>query len=123
MLHLILMTKFEALDLDAANDMEAETRRQFPRRACDFCVAEIDDQLYPVKDWSMGGVLMQADNRKFQDGKTYPLYLKFKLGEDVREVQVHGSIVRRSDSQMAVCFNPLTRDQRADFMDVILTRH
>ena len=76
----------------------------YPRRECDKCVAVIDGMLYPVEDWSQGGMLMACDTRLFRMGQEMKTTLKFKLSSGIMDVAGTAKIVRKNDHQIGLQF-------------------
>jgi len=103
----------------ATNDNKELTRRRFPRRVKDICVADINGTTYPVQDWSQCGVLFTADGRAFEAGKDCAVVMKFKLADVVTEIPVTGVIVRASTKQVAVEFVDMTKKIEKAFAQVI----
>lgn len=103
----------------ATNDNAEQTRRRFPRRMKDVCVAEVDGTTYPVHDWSQCGVLFEADGRKFEDGAECDVTMKFKLSQNVTEIPVKAKIVRTSKKQVALEFAGMPKKIEKAFAKVI----
>lgn len=89
---------------NASNDNTAISRRRFPRRFKDTCVVEVAGALYPVKDWSMCGVMFEADGKLFDVGNHVTVILKFRLESDVIDIPVQADIVRKNARFVAVQF-------------------
>lgn len=102
------------------NNEPAHTRRNFERRNCDRCVCVIDGRLYPVENWSPGGLLVSADDRVFESEQpSFPLSMKFKLQDAVLDVPHAGKIVRKGNGRIAIEFQPVTERIRRNFQRVI----
>lgn len=95
------------------------TRRQYERRATDTCVGQIGEQLYPVENWSQGGVLLSGDNRFLGGKDVYDLTMRFRLRDRVLNVTQPAQIVRQAGTRTAMRFLPLTREVRNAFQSVI----
>ena len=95
------------------------TRRQYSRRACDQCVCVIDGSMYPVKNWSMGGVAIEADPRNFNIGDTITTQLKFKTATGIIDISQKAKIVRKTRQSVSMQFDPITAKTRTKFQAVI----
>lgn len=96
-----------------------KANRQYARRIEDRCVAIVNGKMYPVENWSSGGVLFTADDRFFSVGQEYPLILKFKLRERLLDVPHAGKIVRKQDNKVAVQFEPISQMIQSRFQQVV----
>lgn len=114
----MLQTLLSALKANTSNDAKA-TRRRNPRREVDRCVAVVHGQTFPIENWSLGGVLLSADERLFSIGREIDLTLKFKLRNTIIDVPVKSHIVRKTRSRVALQFEPLTLTIRRTFQQVI----
>lgn len=100
--------------------------RQHSRRSGDKCVSMIDGKMYPIENWSEGGVLITADDRLFALGQDVTLDLKFKLRDDMISIHQSGEIVRKNDNKIAIKFHELDKTSLNAFQHVIddfLTRN
>lgn len=93
--------------------------RVHERRTCDHCVIEMDGKMFPVKDWSYGGVLLTADNRLFAKNEAMNFKMKFRLPHAVHTIAHRGHVVRKTKDAIAVQFEPLTRDLRFSLQTVV----
>lgn len=89
------------------NDNVDVQRRSFIRRSSDTCLATVNGVPYPVKDWSLSGILIEADTRTFQEGQNLPMTIKFNVGTELINVDVTGTIVRKNARYVATQFDPL----------------
>lgn len=103
----------------ATNDNKELTRRRFPRRVIDVCVAEVNGTTYPVHDWSQCGVLFEADGRIFEQGAECKVVMKFKLSDAVTEIPVQAKIVRTGKTQVALEFTNVPKKTDQAFSKVI----
>lgn len=103
----------------ATNDNKEATRRRFPRRIKDVCVAEVNGTTYPVHDWSQCGVLFEADGRNFESGNECAVTMKFKLAKNVTEIPVKAKIVRAGKKQVALEFVNVPKKIEKAFAKVI----
>jgi hypothetical protein len=107
-----------SLKTTTSNDSDASRRRQ-PRREVDRCVAVIHGRTFPIENWSMGGVLISADERLFGVGRDMEFTLKFKLRNALIDVPLHGEIVRKTRGKVAVRFEPLSTTIKRSFQQVV----
>ncbi|MFK7840104.1 MAG: PilZ domain-containing protein [Bdellovibrionales bacterium] len=111
-------TFFAGLKADNTNE-QYSTRRRFSRRDCDHSVVIINNQVYPVENWSMGGVAINCDTRPFGVNTSVDLTMKFKLSEHVLKLPHTARIVRKSNHSVAFEFEPLTQRVRRGLQSVI----
>lgn len=95
---------------DMAAEDKMEVRRKFLRRRTDRCVSLIDGRMYPVQDWSMGGMKVTADGRLFSTHDEVDFTMKFKLRDEIVDVPHRARVVRRSQDSVAFEFIPLTAE-------------
>lgn len=93
--------------------------RTHSRRSGDKCVSMINGKMYPIENWSEGGVLVLADDRMFAVDQDCTITLKFKLREDVLDIQHNGKVVRKSDNKIALKFAPLDKTIHDSFQQVV----
>lgn len=98
---------------------EASSRRKFTRRRCDRCVAQIDEQTYPIEDWSLGGVRVFADSKMFSKGKKVTMNMKFKLRDRLIDIPLSGTIIRKAKNHIAIEFDALSAQIRSSFQCVV----
>lgn len=94
-------------------------RRNNVRRETDKCVAVLCGQTVPVENWSLGGVLMDGDDRLFAVGQNVEVTLKFKLRNMIMDITHYGQIVRKGSRKIAVAFEPIGLGTRRAFQHVI----
>lgn len=111
-------TLFSNLQADNTNEPEI-TRRRFSRRRCDQCVSVINGQPYPVEDWSMGGLMLNGDSRIFGVDETLDVTLKFKLQDQIIDVDHKARVIRKTADKIALEFAPLSRDIRSNLQNVV----
>tara|TARA_B100000745_G_scaffold295296_1_gene239230 strand:+ start:227 stop:589 length:363 start_codon:yes stop_codon:yes gene_type:complete len=102
-----------------SNDDDPSRRRRYVRRDQDVCVLEINGQTYPVKDWSMGGALIETYDKTTNIGDTVDFTIKFKLKDRVLEVPHSAQIVRKNKNYTALRFEALPGETRAVFDDIV----
>lgn len=95
------------------------SRRQHIRRHSDACVCDINGKTYPVLNWSLGGIQITADDRLFGIGQDVPVTLKFKIRSAITEVTHNARVVRKNPGKVAFQFEPLTRQARNAFQNII----
>lgn len=95
------------------------TKRRHARHNAPGCVSMIGKKLYPVQDWSVGGVLINADGRLFGIDNELDITVKFKLRDDILEIPHRGRVVRKTRDKVAFEFLPLTQTLQTKFQRVI----
>ncbi len=114
----MLQTLISSLKAGTSND-RSETHRRHPRRDVDRCVAVIHGQTFPVENWSLGGVLLHADERLFGREQDIELAIKFKLRNTILDISHRGQVVRKSPGKVAIQFEPLSQTINRQFQQVI----
>ena len=100
-------------------DDSQNSKRQFVRRHTDRCVAMIDGQIYPVENWSLGGILISADSRTFGMGDNIETTLKFMLRQQPVDVSGKARIVRKGNGNAALEFIENVEEIRKSLQQVI----
>ena len=98
-------------------------RRQYPRRSQDVCVCEINGQPYPVVNWSLGGILLQVDERLFAVDQDLYFTLKFKVGMHILDITHKARVVRKTPGHIALKFHTLPTFRRKQLQSVIKLDH
>ncbi|AGH98559.1 PilZ domain-containing protein [Micavibrio aeruginosavorus] len=106
------------LRANGSNDA-AETRRRYPRRHVDRCVASVNGSIFPIENWSFGGLQIMADERLFGIGQSVDMVLKFKLRNTIVDIDVRGTVIRKTADHVGVEFEPLSHTIRRAFQQVI----
>lgn len=101
------------------NDNVDVQRRRFERRSTDTCMISVNGMPYPVKDWSLSGVMFEADTRTFAMNENLPMTLKFHLNGIIASVDVTGRIVRKNSRFVATQFDPLSSKAQQTLHQVI----
>lgn len=117
----MLHTLLSSLRAGASNDTaerQANVRRH-PRRDVDRCVAVIHGRTFPVENWSLGGVLLVADERLFGKEQEIDLTIKFKLRNNLLDIPVKGTVIRKGLGMVAIKFEPFTQIINRQFQQVI----
>ncbi|MEZ5814983.1 MAG: PilZ domain-containing protein [Alphaproteobacteria bacterium] len=109
---------FSSLKADNSNEPSA-ARRKYSRRDCDRCVSVINGKTYPVENWSLGGVLLSADEREFSEQDEMNITLKFKLRDNIIDVPHAARVIRKGRNKIAFEFRPLTQQIRSNFQNVV----
>lgn len=104
---------------DSSGTDRPRARRMYERRSCDTCVSQISDQVYPVENWSQGGVLLSGDSKFLGTHQVYNLTMKFKLRDRILNVTQPARVIRIAGNKTAMQFLPLTNDIRHAFQNVI----
>ena len=100
-------------------DSSTHVKRKNARRADDRCVSIINGQMHPVENWSSGGMLITADERIFSIGQDCKFTLKFKLRDEMMEIDHNAKVVRKSPNRIALQYMPLTKDAQTSFQKVV----
>lgn len=111
-------TLFTSLKAENSNE-QAAARRRFTRRDCDKCVTEINGQIYPVENWSLGGFLIMADERAFGLKEDIESVMKFKLRDAIIDIPQRAHVVRKAKNKIAFEFEPISRVTRDRFQRVV----
>ena len=114
----MLQNLISSLKADTSNDA-TQTKRRYPRRSMDSCVVVIHGQTFPVENWSLSGLLLQADDRLFGIHQDIDFVVKFKLRNTILDVGHRGSVVRKADGKVALHFEPLSQTISRKFQQVI----
>ncbi len=93
--------------------------RQHPRRADDRCVSIINGQMFPVENWSSGGMQIIADDRLFAMDQDCVFTLKFKLQDEIMEIDHKAKVVRKGPQKIALQFLPLSKKAKEGFQKVV----
>lgn len=93
--------------------------RQHSRRSGDKCVSLIDGKMYPIENWSAGGMLINADERLFAIDQDCTITLKFKLREEMLDVTHKGKVIRKNDGKVAINFAPPSKKVSDSFQQVV----
>lgn len=94
-------------------------KREFPRRQADKCVAVINGQMYPVQNWSMGGVLIETDSRMFGNDNLANITLRFRIMDRMIDIPQPAHVIRKGRDHVAFAFEPLNEVTRKRFQNVI----
>jgi hypothetical protein len=115
------MTNFKSIKGNTSNDNHTtiQTRRQYPRRAHDVVMVNVDGHPYPVLDWSQCGVLFEGDSRFFAEDLNVNMILRFKVGNHIEDVKVSGKVVRTNNHTVAVTYSEAPEDIVETFNDII----
>ena len=114
----MLQTLLSSLKAGASNDSESSNRR-YPRRSVDRCVVVIHGRTFPVENWSLGGLLLQADERLFGKDQDIDLLIKFKLRNNILDVKHRGVVLRKAPGKVAIEFEPLSSMIKRQFQQVV----
>jgi hypothetical protein len=106
-------------ETERSGELDVVARRRYARRNVDRCVAVVGDKMYPVEDWSLGGVKIQGDGRLFTDEQQIDLTMKFKLRDEVIDIPHRGRVVRKTKENIAFEFLPLPVKMRGLFQQVV----
>lgn len=109
----------QLLDSMKTEPQAVKANRQHARRAGDRCVVLVNGKMHPIENWSSGGLLFVGDDRLFALGQDCDVTLKFKLRDDMINIEHKGAIVRKSDGKIAVRFAPISKKIQASFQQVV----
>lgn len=98
---------------------ENKSQRVHARRGGDKCVTLIDGKMYPIENWSNGGMLIAADERLFAIEQDCDVTLKFKLRDDMLDIPHKAKVVRKSANKIGLQFAPLSKKTNAQFQKVV----
>lgn len=104
---------------DQAQTIASHTKRTHARRQDDCCVVIVNGQMHPVENWSSGGLLMTADERLYSKEQDCVFTMKFKLRDEISEIDHKATVVRKSPNKVALQFLPLTKAVQSSFQKVI----
>ncbi len=90
-----------------ANSDSPSTRRRYERRGADLCMARLSGQSFPVRDWSLGGVQIDADSRGFQLGHMFDLTLSIRTRDRLWDITHTATVVRKNNETVALQYDPL----------------
>lgn len=110
-----IISSSEAENVTAAT----QRKRQHARRSDDRCVSIINGQMHPVDNWSTGGMLIAADERLFAIGQECTFTVKFKLRDEIMEVDHKAKVIRKVPNKIALEFLPLTKKSQSGFQKVV----
>lgn len=106
-------------DATSGRQPPEQHRRIYQRRANDLCVSVIDGKLFPVENWSMGGLLLAGDARMFGVNQFLDLTLKFRLREQILDITQKARIVRKSEDKFALEFMDIPASVKSKLQHVI----
>lgn len=95
------------------------SKRKHPRRSCDQCVTVIGERMYPLVDWSMGGIQITGDERLFGVSQQIDIVLKFRTEDRIIDVPHKARVVRKTKNRVAFEFLPLTQNVKRKFQSII----
>ncbi len=96
-----------------------QRNRQHARRSDDRCVSIINGQMHPVENWSNGGMLIAADERLFAIDQECTFTLKFKLRDEIMEIDHKAKVVRKVPGKIALEYLALSKPVQAKFQQVV----
>lgn len=100
-------------------DAPTHSKRRHARRNDDCCVVVVNGQMHPVENWSAGGLLMTADERLYALGQDCSFTLKFKLREEIVEIDHKAKITRKAPNKVGIQFSPLNKAVQTGFQKVV----
>lgn len=104
---------------DGKQSSPIHSKRKQPRRYEDNCVVVVNGQMHPVENWSKCGLLMTADDRLYGKGQDCTFTLKFKLRDQIIEIDHKAKIARKAANKVALEFLPLSKNALSGFQKVV----
>lgn len=114
-----MMSNMQINNLNSVSNDSFKTKRIFERRSSDKCIAAVKGHDCPVHNWSLGGVLIESDDRLFSVGQEIDMNLKFILDNSIIDIEQQGKIIRKGNGKIAVEFMPLNESIWEGFKKVI----
>ncbi len=111
--------KFSASEKSDTDQSDKASKRQYARRSGDHCVSVINGKIYPVENWSMGGFLISADDRLFGVEQEISVVMKFKLRDEILDVNHKAHVVRKSQHRVGLQFAPMPKKVKDGFKQVV----
>ena len=93
--------------------------RAYERHEKEACVLKIGNQLYPVRDWSEGGVFITADAKMFGLNDEKECLLQFRLPGKIEKIPVHGKVVRKTGQGIALQFENISNEAQEQFAGLL----
>lgn len=90
------------------NRAKGKNRRQHERMTEGCCVAVLDGRMVPVENWSLGGMLVQADDRLYKKGQNVELMLRFYTGTRIVNIPAGAIVARKVPSRLGLQFKDLS---------------
>jgi len=107
-----------SLKFTISND-DQDTRRSHQRHDGMRCVAIIDGVTYPIKNWSKGGIMIMGDDRTFGVYDAKDFTLRFKMNNDVIDIEHKGHILRKGRENFILQFAPITQNLDRQFNSIL----
>ena len=96
-----------------------KSKREHARRTGDQCVSVVNGKMYPIQNWSHGGLLIAGDDRLFGVNDEQDVTVKFKLRDEVLDITHKAKIIRKGHGSIALQFLPLTNAVQSGFQKVM----
>ncbi len=108
------------LGLGDASKTVVQERKHVRRNASRRFFIEVNGKIFPVKDWSEGGVLFEvSDIKNFSIGQKLTLIMGFGFEHDVIKINHTAKIVRAANDSIAASFEPVKNDTKRQFDRVL----
>lgn len=114
----MIQSLLSSIRLQTSND-PVPSRRQHTRRESERCVAVIDNQVHPVVNWSLGGLLVDTDHRFMPEGETLNVQLKFKLRSKILSIPLQARVIRSRNNRVAMQFVTVPLPIQRAFQQVV----
>lgn len=114
-----MFESFVTSPVSERTNIDDQKSRQHARRSDDRCVSIINGQMHPVENWSTGGMLITADERLFGINQECVFTLKFKLRDQIMEIDHKAKVIRKAPNKIALEFLPLSKTAQTSFQKVV----
>lgn len=104
---------------DSTAATPVKSKREHARRAGDQCVSIVNGKMFPIQNWSLGGLLITGDDRFFGVNDEHDVTLKFKLRDEVLDITHRAKIIRKNAGNIALEFIPLSSAVQSGFQKVM----
>lgn len=103
---------------------DSKSRRKHPRHPGMQTEVSIHDQVYSVRDWSLGGVFFDTPpDARMVKGDNVTLNLKFRLPHETITIRQMARVVRAAGRGIAAEFTGMPPEIRKQFEKVIDSFH
>jgi hypothetical protein len=105
---------------DGSLNQEIDTRRKHMRHEGFQAEVQVQDQVYGLKDWSMGGICFETQpDPRMVVGDKVQFTIKFRLPHETVIIKQVGRVVRAARRGIAAEFMPLSPEARRKFARVV----
>ncbi len=114
-----MFNKFIGSLIGDSDKTPVKSKREHARRAGDQCVSIVNGKMYPIENWSTGGLLIAGDERMFGVNEEHDVIVKFKLRDEVLDINHKAKIIRKGNGKVAMQFAPLSAAVTSGFQKVM----